>query len=641
MNSEPAAEKLRISDVIRDIHGALVAAESRASLESEVCEAFARSSPYVFAWIGTHDPGTGEVVPRTAAGVDRAYLDDISLAVSEPPTSRGPTARAVRTGRIQVMQDIRSDPEYEPWRQQALERGFESSAAVPLADDTHAYGVLNLYADRPEAFGGREQELLSELGRTIATAIAGIEARRDLEREKRKYEQLATRISDAYYAVDSEWRITYWNEQMAARTGAPASEVEGEILWEAFPAIAGTELEARYRAAMAEGTPQSFEYHLDEPYDYWVNVDVYPDEDGLSVFSREITERKRRERERQRFQRIIESSTDVATIIDADGTVTYVSPSVERVLGYEPAELTGENGFDYQPAETSEAIAGAIEAVLENPGEVRTVQTQFRRADGSWCWIESTLRNHLDDDIIDGILVSSRDVTERRASERRAEEQRDSLETLNQVLRHDIRNDLQLVTAYADMIADRIDEESEAAEFIGTVRSRAEHAVELTTTAGNMADLVLEDDGNRERVALRGALRSQVDQLQSANPDAVITVDGEIPPREVEADGMLEAVFRNLLKNAIQHNDAELPEVTVAVEDRGDHVRVRVADNGPGIPDGQRDSVFGKGEKGLDSEGTGLGLYLVRTLAERYGGDVWLGDGAEGAVFVVELPTAG
>ena len=640
MNSEPTTEQLRISDVVRDVHAALVAADSRPALESAVCAALADSSPYVFAWIGTHDPETGRVVPRASGGVDEAYLDDLSISVSEPPTSRGPTATAVRTGRIQVMQESRTDPEYEPWRQEALDRGFESSVAVPLADDTDDYGVLNLYAERPAAFAPGEQQLLSELGETIATAITGIEARRELEREKEKFERLAARVSDGFYAVDSEWQVTYWNEQMAARTGASAAEVEGESLWAAFPTVVGTELEERYRAAMADGTSWSFEQRLDDPYDYWVGVDVYPDEDGLSVFSREITERKRRERELERFQRIIEGSTDVATIIDPDGTISYVSPSVERVLGYEPAALTGENGFDYQPPETSGAVAAAIEEVTENPGETRTVQTQFRRADGSWCWIESTLRNHLDDDIIDGILVSSRDITERRASERRLEEQRDSLEVLNQVLRHDIRNDLQLVTAYADLIADHLDEEGDAAGFLETVRQRAAHAVELTTTAGAMADVMLGETGDRERLGLRRTLRSQVERVQSSNPGAVLTVDGDIPSREVVADGMLESVFRNLLKNAVQHNDEDVPEVTVRAEDRGDSVRVRVADNGPGIPEGQRDSIFGKGEKGLDSEGTGLGLYLVRRLVERYGGEVRLGESDDGAAFVVELPTA-
>ena len=73
----------------------------------------------------------------------------------------------------------------------------------------------------------------------------------------------------------------------------------------------------------------------------------------------------------------------------------------------------------------------------------------------------------------------------------------------------------------------------------------------------------------------------------------------------------------------------------------GDTVRVRIADNGPGIPDEQKRTVFERGEKRPDSEGTGVGLYLVQTLVNAYGGDVWVEDNEPtGSVFVVELPLA-
>src|SRR6056297_4013314 len=117
---------------------------------------------------------------------------------------------------------------------------------------------------------------------------------------------------------------------------------------------------------------------------------------------------------------------------------------------------------------------------------------------------------------------------------------------------------------------------------------------------------------------------------------------------------MLNSVFRNLLKNAVQHNDKAVPTVAVSSEMKDDQIRIRVADNGPGVSDAAKEDIFGKGEKGLDSEGTGIGLYLVKSLVETYGGDVWVKDResgdavanqlpetatTEGAVFVVELPT--
>ena len=100
-------------------------------------------------------------------------------------------------------------------------------------------------------------------------------------------------------------------------------------------------------------------------------------------------------------------------------------------------------------------------------------------------------------------------------------------------------------------------------------------------------------------------------------------------------------MFRNILNNAIQHNDVDTPRVDIAVEETADTVEVRIADNGPGIPDDQKAEVFGKGEHGMDSPGTGLGLYLVHTFVDQFGGDVWVTDrDGGGAVFHVELPRA-
>jgi signal transduction histidine kinase len=102
---------------------------------------------------------------------------------------------------------------------------------------------------------------------------------------------------------------------------------------------------------------------------------------------------------------------------------------------------------------------------------------------------------------------------------------------------------------------------------------------------------------------------------------------------------MVSSVFRNLLKNAIQHNDKPVAAVKVSAAERDDTVIVRVADNGPGVPDDRKEAIFGKGDRGLETTGTGIGLYLVDTLVTSYGGEVRVEDNdPDGSVFVVELP---
>ena len=175
------------------------------------------------------------------------------------------------------------------------------------------------------------------------------------------------------------------------------------------------------------------------------------------------------------------------------------------------------------------------------------------------------------------------------------------------------------------------------------------HAVELTRTARSIADVMLTTDEERQQVDLANALETELDDVRSTYSEAVITVSGTVPSVAVWANEMLGSVFRNLLTNAVQHNDKEIPKVDVSTSEREETVAVRIADNGPGVPDSQKDTIFGRGEKGLESEGTGMGLYLVKTLVEMYGGDVAIEDktagnardDSDGAVFVVELPKVG
>ena len=240
----------------------------------------------------------------------------------------------------------------------------------------------------------------------------------------------------------------------------------------------------------------------------------------------------------------------------------------------------------------------------------------------------------------EAVLGYARDITKLKEYEQELEEQRDNLEILNQVLRHDIRNDLQLVTAYTDLLAEEC-EDDEVKTYITTIQDSADHAVELTDTAREIAEVMVSTTEEGRQINLRTVVEQEVGGVQSSYPNAAVTYDTTIPPVTINANDMISSVFRNLLKNAIQHNDKPVAEVAVSATEQADAVTIRVADNGPGVPDDQKDVIFGKGERGLENSGTGIGLYLVETLVTNYGGDVRVEDNnPDGSVFVVELPKA-
>lgn len=747
----------RIAAVLRDVNRRLVGAASRSALEASVCRVLAESEPYQFAWIGDSDPEADVVRPRASAGDAEGYLEEISIPLEGG--SEGPTAAALTTGELQVVQDVSDDERFGPWRESAQQYGLASSAAIPLTHDGTLYGVLNVYADRPGAFDATERELLEELGSTIGNALAGIEAREQLEARTEQYERLTGRISDGFYALDADWTVTVWNEQMVERTGVPAEEVVGRELRSVFPEVEDSEIAEHYRRAMRTGEHISFETYVEPPYDYWADIDVYPDEAGMSVLSRDVTERKRRIRQ---LEALIENTVNPIYIKDLKGRYQLMNEAAAGLFGLDPEAAIGRTDEELFDAESAVAIEAADREIVErgrpdteetvrfidgekhvfidnkfpfrDPGgdvvgvmgvsiditdrkaqeqalaeanqtleavitaspdaiimvdEAGAVTMWNDAAEDLFGWrreevlgehapfvpadkraefeelidqLEAgeptsgyeTVRltkagEHIDVSIssagvdVDGELVgymaTMEDIYERKAYQRRLEDQNSKLEVLNRIVRHDIGNDMQVITGFGELLADRVDDE--LAEYADAVLASANHAAGLTRTVRDLMETILEESDATEPMKLSRVLDRELDDVHDANEGVVVHRPSPTPRVRVEADDMLGSVFRNVLDNAVRHSDAEPVEISVEVTAEPETVTVAIADNGPGMPAEFTQRAFEKGEKGAASTGTGLGLYLVRTLVDGYGGDVWIEDNEPtGTVVSIQLRRA-
>jgi PAS domain S-box-containing protein len=170
----------RLNRVIRNLNEALVETTSRETLEQEVCNHLAATDRYSFAWIGGVDRHQTTITPRAVAGDPDDYLEDVTITVDDSETGRGPSGTALKTGEVQIAQSIESDPKLEPWREAARERGFASSASIPITHDETTYGVLNVYSDQKNAFGERQRQILGQLGSIVGHAISALERKRAL-----------------------------------------------------------------------------------------------------------------------------------------------------------------------------------------------------------------------------------------------------------------------------------------------------------------------------------------------------------------------------------------------------------------------------------------------------------------------------
>jgi signal transduction histidine kinase len=234
-----------------------------------------------------------------------------------------------------------------------------------------------------------------------------------------------------------------------------------------------------------------------------------------------------------------------------------------------------------------------------------------------------------------GLLLGVYDADLRRHSQE-VTAQRNALATANELLRHHVLNGMQVVLGYTDVVREESTDVDPA--HMATVEERGREVVELVQRMGYLMRSLAEET-DLYTVELDGVVESAVAAARETNPEADISLDVHESPR-VRADDLLGEVVTNLLDNAVTHSDREHPRVDGTVERAGGRGVVRVADDGPGVPDERREAVFEPDESTADV-GRGLGLYLVRTLVDRYGGSVHVTDNEpRGAVFTVELPLA-
>lgn len=240
---------------------------------------------------------------------------------------------------------------------------------------------------------------------------------------------------------------------------------------------------------------------------------------------------------------------------------------------------------------------------------------------------------------IDGELLvrTMRYAIERKKNERELAKRTKQLGVLTQILEHDVRNDVNIVCGNAELLSETVTDEH--AEYADRILKNGEHVLEITETVSTLLETIIGENAlTVEPTNLKHVLDAELRKARNSYEHATFEVVGDIPSVSVAADNMLSSVFSNLLNNAVQHNDAADPRVEITVDPGEDSVVVSIADNGPGVPEEEKDAIFGRGKQGLESTGSGVGLYLVDELVSQYGGSVDVRDNhPTGAVFDVEL----
>lgn len=228
---------------------------------------------------------------------------------------------------------------------------------------------------------------------------------------------------------------------------------------------------------------------------------------------------------------------------------------------------------------------------------------------------------------------------ERERQQRELRRRNEELAVLNQVVRHDIRDDVTVILGWGDTLGEHVDPGGERA--LKRVLDAGEHITTLTETVGDVLKTI---EGEREPDLhpsdLGRVLRTEVEKARATHDDVAVEFDDDLSADlTVDANELLSSVFRNLVADAIARDDGTESRVTVDVDVDVESIRVTVAGTGHGIPHDRREAVFGRGQRGLANAATVVELYLVDTLVDLFGGSVRIeDDGEAGSAFRVELP---
>jgi PAS domain S-box-containing protein len=382
----------------------------------------------------------------------------------------------------------------------------------------------------------------------------------------------------------------------------------------------------------------------------WLIKDNLGRPQGMWGIVRDITERKRDEEALRETRDYLESLINYANapiiVWDPTFTITRFNHAFERLSGYAEAEVLGKYLSVLFPPDSREESLDKIKRTLA--GEYwESVEIPILHRDGG---IRIALWNSANIYGEHGALLATiaqgQDITERKKAEEELANAKAQAELYLDLMSHDINNLNQVALGYLELI-DGMIKDQKLKELISKPIDAVNNSTHLIENVRKLQKARM-GQLKAEAVELNKVLfeiQAQYSQVPGKN---VTTNYKYCSDCMVMADGLINDVFSNLVWNAIKHSNGESVQINLELkkqwEEGKEYCKVVVEDDGPGIPDAQKEQVFARFQRGnTKASGKGLGLYLVKTLVEGYQGRVWVedrmpGDHTKGARFVVMLP---
>ncbi|MBI5251443.1 MAG: sigma 54-interacting transcriptional regulator, partial [Desulfomonile tiedjei] len=286
---------------------ALIHANEESLFLNDVCTLIVDITGYRMAWIGFAFEDDAKIVqPVAVAGFEEGYLESVKITWDNLETGKGPTGTAIRTQECAVNRNSALNPDYHPWRFEALKRGYASSIALPLVAGDMTFGALTIYSSDPDAFDAEEVELLLQLSGDVGYGIDTLRMRAEKEKSDRalceseqRFRAVFEVAQDLIFLKDQSLRFTLVNPAVEKQFELPASKIIGlthEDLfgWEGSAYV--RDVDARVLAG--ESVEDEYTVNVREvPITFLeTKIPLRDNEGGIAgilAISRDVTERRR------------------------------------------------------------------------------------------------------------------------------------------------------------------------------------------------------------------------------------------------------------------------------------------------------------------------------------------------------------
>lgn len=268
-------------------------------------------------------------------------------------------------------------------------------------------------------FNGREARLA-----VAADVTERLRAAAELKARTQDILDIWESMTDAFFATDTNWRVTQVNSQATRIWGKSREELVGKNLWHVFPRAMGSVFYREYHRAMELQIKVHFEaFYL--PLNGWFEIHVYPSPSGISVYFRDVTERRRLDmalrQSEERNRRIVETAQEGIWLVDKDLRTTYVNRRMAEILGYTEEEMLGKSSEDFTfPEDQADVQARGIAGI---GGRSERYDARYRRKNGEAVWLHINTQPIIEEDVFAGAFGMCTDITDRK----QAGEERDLL----------------------------------------------------------------------------------------------------------------------------------------------------------------------------------------------------------------------